>query len=160
MGNNVSIKRNGNQIVVAVSGSLDEESALTAGAFQGATSVVFDFKELQNINSCGIREWIQWITPLSQTQVVYRHCPKVIVDQINMIDGFLPASGVVESFYVPYYSDASGEEKHVLFTSGKEFSGESLRLPDNVKDSKNNSMEIDVIESKYFRFLSKKSQAA
>lgn len=160
MSNVVEIKKNGASILVLLRGALDEETTLNSSQLQGSSEIIFDFKELQSINSCGIREWINWIKPVSNTKITFKHCPKVIVDQINMIDGFLPQNAIVESFYVPYYSDETGEEKLVLFSFGREYSHQGLKLPDGIKDSKGNSMEIDVIEGKYFRFLNRNSSAA
>ena len=160
MSNSIKIKKNGGEIVVNPTGSIDEEVNLTADQLKGASSLVIDFADVTSINSCGIREWIRWLSPYASTPIIYKNCPKIIVDQINMVDGFLPNSATVESFYVPYYSEDSGEEKHVLFTNGKEYSDQGIQLPKSVNDSKNQPMEIDVIESKYFRFLQKKNTKA
>ena len=71
-----------------------------------------------------------------------------------MVAGFLPDNGKVESFYVPYYCDATGAEKMVLFSEGKEFTGADVNPPEDVKDDDTgDEMELDVIEAKYFKFL-------
>jgi hypothetical protein len=160
MGNSIKLKKNGDQFIIHPSGSIDEEVTLTSDILKGANTLIFDFAEVTSINSCGIREWIRWIMPVATKSIIYRNCPKIIVDQINMVDGFLPNSGMVESFYVPYYSEDTGEEKHILFSFGKEYTDQGLNYPSLVVDSKNQPMEIDVIESKYFRFLQKKNKAA
>lgn len=160
MANNIKLNKNGDQLLVQITGSIDEEVNLNPDLLRGANTIIFDFADVNSINSCGIREWIKWLMPFAQVQVIYRNCPKIIVDQINMVDGFLPNTAMVESFYVPYYSDDSGEEKHVLFSYGKQFDDNGLRYPDNIVDSKGQPMEVDVIESKYFRFLQKKTRAA
>ncbi|MNL21183.1 hypothetical protein D3C87_1424610 [compost metagenome] len=114
-----------------------------------------ELEGVKSINSCGIREWIKWMGTASGAQIVFKNCPKVIVDQINMVDGFLPANGRVSSFFVPYYNDDSGTEKNVLFTFGKEFTESGVTPPAGIKDEDGNEMEMDVIESKYFKFLKK-----
>lgn len=160
MKSSVTLKPDGDKIVVKIHGVIDEEIKLANESLATAKSIDFDFSEVKGINSCGIREWIRWISPFPNTKMVYKNCPKVIVDQINMVDGFLPSNALVESFYVPYYSDELEEEKHVLFTYGKEFSEQGMNYPAEVLDSKNNPMELDVIENKYFRFLQKISKSA
>ncbi len=151
-------KNEGEQQVLTFSGQVDEDAVLTESDLTHAKKIVFDLAQINSINSCGIREWIKWIkTTPAQTQLVYKNCPKVIVDQINMVAGFLPENGRVESFFVPYYAESSGEEKMILFQRGKEFkdNGE-LMPPSGVKSDKSGEeMEIDVIESKYFKFLKK-----
>lgn len=160
MKSNVTLKPEGDKLFVKIHGVIDEEIKLANESLASAKSIVFDFAEVKGINSCGIREWIRWISPFPNTSMIYKNCPKVIVDQINMVDGFLPTNASVESFYVPYYSDESEEEKHILFTYGKEFSEKGMNYPAEVLDSKNKPMEIDVIENKYFRFLQKMDKSA
>ncbi len=142
--------------VIALRGNIDEDANFSTISLDGAQQVVLDLEQVSAINSCGIREWIKWIKTAPSSKFVYRKCPKVIVDQINMVSGFLPENGLVESFFVPYYSDASDTEKMVLFTNGKEFKGAEIFPPEEVKDdAKGDVMEMDVIEAKYFKFLKK-----
>lgn len=160
MANNIQLNKNGDQFVIQLTGAIDEEVNLSSDLLNGAKSFIFDFNKVESINSCGIREWIRWLAPHNTKSIIYKNCPKIIVDQINMVDGFLPNSGTVESFFVPYYSEESGEEKHVLFSYGKEYGEDGIHYPAQVVDSKNHEMELDVIENKYFRFLQKQLKAA
>jgi anti-anti-sigma regulatory factor len=144
-------QQNNGELVVKLMGHVDEDATFNSVELTGASKVVVDLDGVTAINSCGIREWIKWIrTAGSGSAVVYRNCPKVIVDQINMAAG-----GKVESFYVPYYSDASGNEKMILFRDGQEFKGNEVFPPAEVKDDSGEVMEMDVIEAKYFKFLQK-----
>lgn len=153
---NASKQQNGSEFLVNLSGHIDEDATFNNIALDGAGKVVLELEGVTAINSCGIREWIKWIRTVPPgTPVVYRKCPKVIVDQINMVAGFLPDGGKVESFYVPYYSEASGDEKMILFQEGSEFKGNEIFPPAEVKDASGEVMEMDVIEAKYFKFLKK-----
>jgi anti-anti-sigma regulatory factor len=150
----VDSKLNGDTLVLEVKGSVDEDSNFTPPNLGSASRVVLDLNHVTAINSVGIREWIKWVKTMpASLQLSVRNCPKIIVDQINMVAGFLPAGTVIESFYVPYYADSSGNEKMVLFTNGKEFKGSDLFAPDVVKGEGGEEMEMDVIEAKYFKFL-------
>lgn len=140
---------------VKVLGIIDEDVDFNQFSLSGSQEVHLDLEGVKNINSCGIREWIKWVGGAGSVPVVYENCPKVIVDQINMVDGFLPAKGRVNSFFVPYYNEDEGSEKNVLFRRGTEFNGTQVQAPGTVKDEKGNPMEMDVIEAKYFKFLSK-----
>lgn len=154
----VENKKEGENLIMAFSGQIDEDADFSKIVFPGGDRIVLDLEKVGSINSCGIREWIKWIRTAPPTaKLVYRYCPKVIVDQINMVAGFLPENGSVDSFYVPYYCESSGAEKMVLFQKGKEFkdSGE-VSPPSGIKcDESGEDMEIDVIEAKYFKFLKK-----
>lgn len=152
----VDKKQNGEKLVVSLKGSIDEDAILTNITFDGAKEVVLDLDKVSAINSCGIREWIKWLKVSGAgAKVVYRNCPKIIVDQINMVSGFLPENGMVESFYVPYFNEGAGTEKMVLFKNGVEFKDGSVQPPAQVKDDAGQEMEMDVIEAKYFKFIKK-----
>jgi len=151
----IKIEKAGSDLKVKVAGIIDEDMDFTAFSLSGATNVELHLENVKGINSCGIREWIKWISTASKAKVSYYECPKIIVDQINMIQGFLPASAKVMSFFVPYFCEKSGEEKNILFTFGKEYSENAVTAPKEVQDSSGNAMEMDVVESKYFKFIKK-----
>ncbi len=148
-------ENSGGKLVIHLSGMIDEDADFHGCPLAGASNLEIDLVNVKGINSCGIREWIKWMEPVAAVPVELKSCPKVIIDQINMVDGFLPPKGKIQSFYVPYFSEGSGEEKSVLFSLGKEFKDGQLSPPSTIKDSEGNMMEMDVIESKYFKFLKK-----
>jgi anti-anti-sigma regulatory factor len=156
MGFQVDKRKDGANLVVNLSGSIDEDAILASVAFDGAQSIILDLEKVSAINSCGIREWIKWLKAApAGSQIVYRNCPKIIVDQINMVAGFLPENGRVESFFVPYFNEGSGAEKMVLFRRGTEFKDGEVNPPKEVKDAGGEPMEMDIIEAKYFKFIKK-----
>lgn len=142
-------------VSLALEGQIDEDATFEAYNLSSAQEVVLELEKVSAINSCGIREWVKWVKSAKPgTKITMKHCPKVIVDQINMVAGFLPENGLVESFYVPYYAEGSGNEKMVLFRNGQEFTGGNLKPPAGIKDDETgDEMEMDVIEAKYFKFL-------
>ncbi len=147
-------KSEGDAVVISLQGQIDEDASFTNLDLSSSPNVMVDLDKVTAINSCGIREWIKWIrTAPPSAAITYRKCPKVIVDQINMVAGFLPTNAKVGSFYVPYYSESSGDEKMILFESGTHYDGSKFTFPDEVKDNAGELMEMDVIEAKYFKFL-------
>ena len=151
----LKIEKAGTEMKISVGGVIDEDADFTPHALTGATSAKLFLGGVKSINSCGIREWIKWIGTAGMASIEYVECPKIIVDQINMVQGFLPSQGKVLSFYVPYYSDDSGTEKNVLFTYGQEYGDQGLQKTPEVKDEAGAAMEMDVVEAKYFKFLKK-----
>lgn len=149
----VRLNKTPEKLTVQMAGTIDEDVDFSQFSLAGNPVIEVELGGLKSINSCGIREWIKWIATAGGAQISFSNCPKVIVDQINMVDGFLPATAKVSSFYVPYYNDDSGSEKNVLFRYGTEFSEAGLNPPASVKDEDGNEMEMDVIESKYFKFI-------
>lgn len=151
----VKMQKAGEKLTVHMAGIIDEDVDFSQFNISGNQDIEVELGGLKSINSCGIREWIKWIGTAGNAQISFVNCPKVIVDQINMVDGFLPSTGKVTSFYVPYYNDETGDEKSVLFRYGSEFTENGVTPPSSVKDSGGNDMEMDVIESKYFKFIKK-----
>jgi len=150
----IAKQQEGSTLVLKVSGGVDEDANFQPIDIGGASAVVLDLSDVTAINSVGIREWIKWVKAIPATaQLSVRRCPKIIVDQINMVAGFLPQSATIESFFVPYYADATGTEKMILFEKGKQFSDGNVNPPEEVKDDSGEVMEMDVIEAKYFKFL-------
>ena len=85
-------------------GILDETCELPE--FQSSINgrLTVDLEKLAMINSLGCRKWIQWIRTLPPSlTVTLKNCSPVVVNQINILSGFIPARAVVESILVPYY---------------------------------------------------------
>lgn len=139
---------------VKFEGAIDEDVDFSQYSLSGAKALI-NLSALKSINSCGIREWIKWFSQYPQMQFEFEECPKIVVDQMNMVQGFLPATGKVSSFYVPYYNDDSGDEKNVLFIFGNHFDAQGGLTYPVVKTDSGEDMEPDVVEQKYFKFLKK-----
>ncbi|MCH2534802.1 MAG: hypothetical protein MK008_10210 [Bdellovibrionales bacterium] len=148
-------KEEDNKVFLFFFGNIDENASFTGAILDGTKDLVIDLEKVEAINSCGIRDWIQWLkTSPVDCKIEYRNCPKVIVDQMNMIKGFLPTNAHVESFYVPYYSPDADKEKMILYRKGVDFKENSVDIQDTYVDPDNNEeYEIDVIPEKYFKFI-------
>lgn len=114
--------------------------------------------QLRGINSLGVRAFVNWSMTLKNPKIFIHDAPKCFVDQLNMISGFLPPQSRVRSFYVPYYSEGTGEEFPVLLSVGINFylfEGQWKFTFPEVMDSKGQPMAIDIQPERYFRFLEK-----
>ncbi|PWU14840.1 MAG: hypothetical protein C5B49_12600 [Bdellovibrio sp.] len=150
----ITINKKGNDWAIKMGGTIDEDVDFGQYMLTGAQKIDLHLADIKSINSCGIREWIKWIGATAAA-VTYHECPKIIVDQINMVQGFLPGRATVNSFFVPFYCEESSSEKSYLFRLGHEFnSNGDLKIP-IVKDDQGHVMEMDVVEAKYFKFLKK-----
>lgn len=118
-------------------------------------SIRFDFAKVTTINSMGIRYWISWLHNNPGIAFHFKNCPVCIVDQINNVSDFMPSGTTVESFFVPYFSEFTGEEKQELYVLKRDFvRGQPAKVKE-ITDSQGNKMEIDVYPQKYFKFLMK-----
>lgn len=147
------VEKTGNSVKCILVGDINEDVLFDMNVFSGVSRVDIDLKNVSGINSCGIREWVKWMQAAKATPLYFFECPKVFIDQVNMVDGFLPPNGKIMSFYVPYFCEESESEKIVLYTFGKEYDDSGLRPPREVKDDRGMMMEMDVIAAKYFKFL-------
>lgn len=152
-GSTIEVQKKGESYTVSISGPIDEDISFENATCPGASEIIVNFQKVNVIKSFGIREFMRWIETQKNPKLIFSFCPKIIVDQINIVDGFLPANGRVDSFYVPYYCEDSGEESVILFRYGVEFSDNKVNAPTEIFDSKGNKMDIDVVWNKYFRFL-------
>ena len=149
----IKIDKNSEIMNIQMAGTIDEDVDFTQMSLGEAQVIDLELSGIKSINSCGIREWIKWMATNKNAKIKFIQCPKVIVDQINMVDGFLPQNGKVSSFFVPYYNDDTGSEKNILFSYGTEFTDGNVNPPPAIKDEQGNDMEMDIIESKYFKFI-------
>ncbi len=139
-------------VTFELSGKIDEDSKLESMLVDSAKKIIFNLDKIKMINSCGIRDWIEFQRKIDDSvQIVYQNCPQVIIEQVNIIKGFIKEGGVVESFYAPYYDAENDKEMKILLT------------PDEVVDNKapvkknanGTELEFDEIELQYFNFIKK-----
>ena len=152
---NIKIDKNKNLFKIHVVGQIDENVDFSPYSLAGADSVELYLGSMVQINSWGIREWIRWLATAGSTPISYFECPQSVIEQVNTIRGFLPSNAKVMSFYVPYHSDSTGEERSVLYVYGKHFDEKGLLNFPTVLEKDGTHLKIDVIESKYFRFLTR-----
>lgn len=147
----------GDSVSLKLTGSIDEDSNFPNIDLSSFKEITFDFMSVTAINSCGIREWIRWIGNIKpDAKVAYVHCPKVIIDQVNMVDGFLPSNATTKSFYIPYYCESCDSLETKLCSDPAGIAKGSVKVASQVPCSKcQQPAEIDVIETKYFKFLKK-----
>lgn len=144
------ISRTQSIINLQFTGRLDENANLPE--IESSPTIRIDLQNLESINSIGVRKWSVWSERFKPpTKVILSNCPTVFMKSASLLRGFLTPCMVVNSFYLPYYSEESGEEKEVLLVADSFDVG---RLPP-VKDSKGREMEPNVTLESYLAFLKK-----
>lgn len=149
----LKISQENNLSIVELTGSIDENFNLYTNVIPKEGAVEFSLEGLKSINSMGIREWIKALQGLSKAKISFSHCPKIFIDQVNMVSGFIPAGSKVISFYVPYYNEASEVETLVLYKLGEDYTNTSVKIQEEYKDNKGQVFELDVVKAKYFKFI-------
>lgn len=141
------------ELRLELSGAIDEDADFKELAGLEQKSISFDFEKVTMINSCGIREWIKFLESIpSDTKILYRNCPQIIIEQINMVHGFFRQGASIESFYAPYYCESCGKEAKILLKADQVKNRKAPEMPCPVCNKK---MDFDAIEGQYFGFLGK-----
>lgn len=105
--------------LVVLTGGITEDLDLEQLGLS-ACRVRMDMGGVTLINSTGVRAWMATLERL-ELQVTYVNCSQPVVEQANMVRGFLGVGAVMESFQVPCVDIGSGEEVVVVLKSGEHF---------------------------------------
>ena len=151
-GLNITTSQVEDQLVIVFSGLIDEDSSFAEieGKVQG--SVVFDFEGVSLINSCGIREWVNFLESVDKSaKLTYRNCRQIIIEQVNMVHGFIRDGATIESFYAPYYCESCDKEFKIHLKVSDVVGGKAP--VEKCPDCSNKELEFDAIEEQYFQFI-------
>lgn len=147
----INTRITGDEAYVELVGVIDEDSVFDKIKNLQMNKFIFDFNKVSMINSCGIREWIKYIQELDGAQIKYVNCPQIIIEQVNMVHGFIRKGIVVESFYAPYFCSNCDTEKKILLKSSEV---SNFKAPVKQCNTCKSNLEFDAIEKQYFTFLS------
>jgi len=146
---------------VKLAGVIDEDNELSDLVDKiGAGTSVIDLGEVERINSCGVRDWVNWLSRIekSDAEVVLVECSPAIVAQINLVNNFT-GNGVVQSFYVPYFCPECDEEKVLLCDTGD--MGPPPHEPPTCRcDECDLVMDFDDMPDSYFAFLTNQKKVS
>src|SRR5882672_8461107 len=156
-----SVQHRGDMSYVKLGGVIDEDNELgeLVDKIPSGTAVI-DLGEIERINSCGVRDWVNWLSKLESngTRSVLVECSPAIVAQINLVNNFT-GSGVVKSFYVPYFCPECDEEK-VLLVEASDMGPPPHEPPTCRCDECDLVMDFDDMPDSYFAFLSNQKKLA
>lgn len=146
----VSLKVEQKNGQIALSGFLDENSALQRlDPLAKLPKILFNFGSVSRVNSCGVRDWVNFITKLATTEIHYVDCTMVVVKQLNVVPDF-QGKAKVDSFYAPYFCENCDAEHMKLLTSAAVKDGQppAVNCPTCAKP-----MGFDAIPNQYLSFL-------
>jgi len=156
-----SVQHRGDVSYVKLGGVIDEDNELAdlIDKIPPGTAVI-DLGEIERINSCGVRDWVNWLSKLENNgaRSVLVECSPAIVAQINLVNNFT-GSGVVKSFYVPYFCPECDEEK-VLLVEATDMGPPPHEPPTCRCDECDLVMDFDDMPDSYFAFLSNQKKLA
>ena len=148
----IAVAHEGERDVVTIAGVVDETSDLGPLTRLGERPIVVDLRGVRRINSYGVRVWLDAVrlVPLP-TRLTFVHCPPPVVDQCNMVSGFL-GHGTMQSFYGPMTCRECDEALDRLFEVA-EVRAAGGKLPVTPCPRCKRPMEFDDLEDQYLLFV-------
>jgi hypothetical protein len=141
-------------MVVKFAGEIDENADFTELRHRLEGPVVFHLGGIRRINSCGVREWVNFVRDLPEvTSLTFTHCSAPIVTQLNMIYNFR-GNAKIRSFYAPYVCESCNTEVDKLLDVEKQFPEGTIDLvPEFACERCHEPMEFDDLPERYLSFL-------
>ena len=135
-------------------GEIDENTDFAELRKRLNGSVVFHLAEVRRMNSCGVREWVNFVRDLPNVEeLTFSHCSPAIVTQLNMIYNFR-GDARIRSFYAPYVCDECSNEQEKLLDVQSQFpNGSTNRVPTHTCEKCQKPMEFDDLPERYLSFL-------
>ncbi len=158
MGINIQISQKNEWCLVNYTGPIDAEAEVHLSQLLPKVSkhnVVFNFKNVSTVNSCGVRSWINFMRELQKDQqtIVFEECVPEIVMQINMIPSF-KGKAFIKSVYGSLICDACGHDEKMLFESGKNLpSSIDQGIAEMACQQCKAPMQLEEVEEEYFAFI-------
>lgn len=141
-------------VEVTLDGIIDEDSDLAPVFAEGEGALRVNFRGVQRINSCGVREWVNALKKGGSGRTIeFVECSVAIVEQFNMIANFAGAGRII-SFLAPYVCEDCDIEEEKLLLVGEHFPDpDDLVAPGFPCGNCGNPMEFDDDEDEYFQFI-------
>jgi anti-anti-sigma regulatory factor len=141
---------------IIYSGPINEDTEVhLAPLLQNLSSkIIFNFRKVEYVNSCGVRAWINFLREAEKDRtVIFDECTPEIVSQINMIPNFR-SSAHIRSVYASYVCESCEHQHWQLFTEGQNLPKTPEDEIDAPKCEKCGSeMEMEELEDEFFAFL-------
>lgn len=149
------IKERAGFTTVEFSGEIDENADFSELRRRLKGAVVFHLANVRRINSCGVREWVNFVRELpGVTDLTFSHCSPAIVTQLNMIYNFR-GGAQLRSFYAPYICENCNTEEEKLLDIESQFpDGQVADLPEFTCETCSEPLEFDDLPDRYLAFLS------
>jgi hypothetical protein len=148
----IEIKQTANEVVYRFVGDVDEHFRQKDVPRIKKSNITFILEEINNFNSCGIREWIYLIRDIEGLgKLKFTKCSVTMIDQINMVPDSL-GKGHVESFFAPYFCNCGGEVNRLIVVEENLEQLQAKQAPDFKCEKCDKPLEFDALEESYFLF--------
>ena len=151
----IEIEQTAKEVTYRFVGDVDEHFRQKEVPRISKSRITFLLEDVNNFNSCGIREWIYLIRDISELgDLRFNRCSVTMIDQINMVPDSL-GKGTVESFFAPYFcqnTNCSGEVNRLIEVKDHFNALLNKQAPPMKCDKCGEQLEFDALEESYFLF--------
>lgn len=156
MGITVNIEKKGQWEQLIYSGPINEDTELHLKPLvsQLGPNVIFNFRKVEYVNSCGVRAWITFLREAERDRkIIFEECTPEIVSQINMIPNFR-GTAHIKSVYASYACGKCDHQQWVLFEDGRNMpAAGDATVPAARCDKCGSEMEMEELEDEFFAWL-------
>jgi ABC-type transporter Mla MlaB component len=144
----------GTRMRALLSGEINENCDLTELKRALAGDVELDLENITRINSCGVREWVNFMRSLDERveRITFARCSPTVVLQLNTIYNFRGRARVV-SFFAPYVCEVCHVDEYRLLDVAEHFPHGDPHLPAFRCQRCGGVMMFDELPERYLSFL-------
>lgn len=141
---------------VSFSGSFDDQCTRALGELHSKLApsrvCVFNFREVENLNSLGIRSWINFLRSFEEgRQIIFEDCTPDVISQINTLPKFTSHSRIA-TFFAYYVCDSCGKESEKHYDVSKGYEA-IIADSEQTRCECGEIMDLEGDEDIYFEFL-------
>jgi anti-anti-sigma regulatory factor len=142
---------------VKLRGEINENADFSDLTTHLSGDVDLDLEGISRINSCGVREWVNFVRDLRNVRTLrFERCSPVVVLQLNTIFNFR-GRAKVSSFLAPYVCESCHADEYRLLVVDEHFPERGARQHPSVPSFRcqrcNGVMMFDELPERYLSFL-------
>jgi len=145
--------REGDWLRVELRGEIDENADFSDPKRTLRGNVELLLEGVTRINSCGVREWVNFIRGLDAVgALAFARCSPPVVLQLNTIFNFRGRARV-RSFVAPYVCEVCRADEYKLLEVAKHFPDRQAQVPGFLCRRCGGVMVLDELPERYLSFL-------
>jgi hypothetical protein len=147
------LRREGERLFVELRGEIDENADFSELKHSLRGEVELVLEGVTRINSCGVREWVNFVRSLTQVRsLAFSRCSPPVVLQLNNIFNFRGRARVI-SFMAPYVCEMCRADEYKLLSVQEHFPDRGATVPGFLCRRCGGVMVLDELPERYLSFL-------
>lgn len=150
-------------------GYMDEQTVLPKVEKVAQSSrLIINFGRVNAVLSMGVKTWVRFADQLEKypnLRIEFKNCSRQVVDQINLVKGFLTDNATVTSMFIPIFCETCNRTFKVLkktenITSEIHKVIAGVEVPDCDKfPGCKESFELECNPTSYLKFIERRSES-